>query len=164
MMNCFEKTESPTNAQVTAENDNEEPFASLKLGLTVILQDINPDLAPDGVTSKNYVDVEEAMSATQSLPANDDEILEPFLTNDAEEIEEISLEDDDEPVKRTEAEIQQALKVLETWSLFEAESSVRSRMRRNLHSYRNEFNKYVLKSLKDKQILQVLSLKFSISK
>ena len=124
--NCFRKAKISPATQDAANNDSDDPFASLQSSMTV-LNDLDSSLIPDGCNAENFVDCDNLLAVEQSENLSDCEIINSLTEGDVGQNsgggddDEIEIELACEPVqptKPTRKELALAYSTLESYSHF----------------------------------------------
>ena len=152
--NCFKKAGISENSQLSAVNDDDNPFKDLETEWKD-LQCKRPEMIPADIKVEDFIDVDKDTATSESLPSSDEEILQPYLEGPA--VHEDGVEDDDDneemeaPVKPTKAEIREAMNLLQTWTLF-SEESLGASMRQNLSKFNRDLERSLVGSTKQMTI------------
>ena len=85
-VNCFRKTGITPEAQNAAITDANNPFSDLKESLQQ-LYNIDPDMAPEGVTPESFIDVDNEVITTAPM-ITDEDFLRRVTTNKQEQFDE----------------------------------------------------------------------------
>ena len=121
--NCFKKAGICSEAQTIAVNDLDNPFPVLSEEIQP-LREAYPEAVPVNVNADDVIDINDAVSTSESGSLTDEEILAEF-SSDQEAMEEEEEEETDEvevleecPKKPTASEVRSAIDVLTSYSLF----------------------------------------------
>ena len=132
--NCFQKSRISLEAQEGAMDDHDDPFEGmvddgedhnavdeLEFELNQ-LREARPDFAPDNLHADGLVDFDRDAATNKSRPLSVDEIVNKYLAQPVETIEDCSSDQDevpDEPISPpSQNEIDEALEILNRLTLF----------------------------------------------
>ncbi|XP_057297585.1 tigger transposable element-derived protein 4-like [Hydractinia symbiolongicarpus] len=122
--NCFKKAGISKEAQITSLNDADDPFKSLSDSISELKK---REVDGDIFNADDFVDIDFEVCTSKSIELTDEEIVEIVLNEDKDQ-NAPNLEDDDDdeieahdipPKKPKQSELEEALELLERWSLFD---------------------------------------------
>ena len=124
VINCFKKTGILKESTQNSIQDTGDPFAQLSEMLDE-LRALDPDLAPDSLTTETFIDTdEEVATSIQSLP-NDEELLYEFTIKNTsnEDVEMIDVESDEtestEKEQLSKKALFEGIDLIESFTLFQ---------------------------------------------
>ena len=122
--NCFKKAGISKDAQITILNDADDPFKSLSNSISELKK---REVDGDILNADDFVDIDFEVCTSNSDELTDEEIVEIVLNEDKDQ-NESNLEGDvddeieahDIPPKKPKlSELEEALELMERWSLFD---------------------------------------------
>ena len=122
VVNCFKKAGISKETQTASINDEDDPFKSLAESIGVLK---NRGLVDETFDVDDFVDIDFEISTSKTTVLTDEEIIESIRDDDKCAVEE-EVENDEEievndvpPQKPKFSEIEDAMELIERWSLFD---------------------------------------------
>ena len=128
--NCFKKAGISKEAQNTSLSDADDPFKSLSDSISELKK---REVDSDILNADEFVDIDFEVSTSRSNELSDEEIVKIVLNEHNEDDDDDEIEAHDIPPKKPkQSELEEALELMERWSLFD-EDGLEIRKQINMH-------------------------------